>query len=72
MINLLRSFLVLCLNDGLNIQNCSIERVAAKVIKLFQVSKNQARNAYSALLLVPGFDQLRFCTLLNSYKKIVE
>ena len=44
-------------------------RVASAIIQLHGFSKAQARNAYSAMLLVPGFDQLRFQTVLQSYKK---
>ena len=47
-----------------------MEQVASQLIKLSHVSLAQARNAYSALMMVPGFDQLRFCSLLTPYKKL--
>jgi hypothetical protein len=46
------------------------DQVADALIHLFQFSKAQARNAYSAMLLIPGFGGLRFHTLLTPYKRL--
>ena len=47
----------------------SLEQVADAIIQIFQVSQAQARNAYSAALLLPSLSQLRFVSLLNPYKR---
>jgi hypothetical protein len=46
------------------------DQVADALISLFQFSKAQARNAYSAMLLIPGFGGLKFNPLLAPYKKL--
>ena len=44
--------------------------MADAIIQIFQVSVAQARNAYSASLLLPSLSQLRFVSLLSPYKRI--
>ena len=46
-----------------------VDNVAAAVAELFNYSPNHARNAYSAILLFPGFSSLRFHTLIQPLKK---
>ena len=55
----------LCSQDGVKDATCSIEQAASYIIKMASKSLNEARNAYSALTLVPGLDQIKFCTLLQ-------
>ena len=49
--------------------NFSLDQVAEHLVLLHGVSVSQARSAYAALLLIPGFDQLRFNPLLCRCKK---
>ena len=51
-------------------ESASLEQVADAIIQIFQVSPSQARNAYSGVLLIPGFSQLRFVSLLSPYKRL--
>ena len=60
-------FYTLAQERGLTLDS-SIEQVAAGVLKIASVSLSQARNAYAALLLIPGLDQLRFAPLLRDKK----
>ena len=55
--------------DGIDPLHASLTQVASAIVRLHSFSKAQARNAYSAMLLVPGFSQLRFVPLLAPYKK---
>ena len=50
--------------------NFSLDQVAEHLVLLHGVSVSQARSAYAALLLIPGFDQLRFNPLLCRCKKL--
>ena len=43
--------------------------MTANIVFLNKYSPSQARNAYSAMLLVPGYDGLRFCPLLHPFKR---
>ena len=47
-----------------------MDQIAQAIIQLFQYSTAQARNAYSAILILPGFEGIRFNPLLNPYKKL--
>ena len=60
-------FYTLAQERGLTLDS-SIE-VAAVVLEIASVSLSQARNAYAALLLIPGLDQLRFAPLLRDKKQ---
>ena len=53
-----------------DILTCPISQLAAQIIALHALSPAQARNAYSGLILIPGFDQLRFSALLSKCKKL--
>ena len=46
----------------------SVHEVAGQIRHLCSICASEARHAYSALLLVPGFEGLRFRTLLKSCK----
>jgi hypothetical protein len=50
-------------------RSLSLSQVASALISLHMQSPCQARNAYSAALLVPGFSQLRFLPVLQPYKR---
>ena len=47
----------------------SIQDVSSAIIQLTSISKPQARNAYTAMLYIPGFSNLRFCNILSPFKK---
>ena len=57
------------MKTGFHPRKGSFEQIAAQIINLASYSIAEARNAYSGLLLIPGFDQLKFCTLLIPQKK---
>ena len=48
----------------------SLLDIATLLIRLNVLNKNHARNCYSALLLIPGFEHLRFSPLLKQCKRI--
>ena len=57
-------------NSGVNPPDASIDEVANAIVQLFQFSVSQARNACSAMLIIPSFGGLRFHPLLAPYKKL--
>ena len=50
-------------------ENASVHDVAASIVRLFSFSPAQARNAYTAMLLLPGYGSLRCHPLLSIYKR---
>ena len=48
----------------------TIAEVAGALLDLHKKSPSQARNAYSAVLLIPGFEQVRFHPVLAPYKRL--
>ena len=50
-------------------KNPSLLEIATLIVRLSLINKNHARNCYSALLLIPGLDQLRFSPLLKQCKR---
>ena len=46
-----------------------LDEVASWVLKLSKFAPHEARNAYSGLLLVPGWEPLRFLPLIKAAKK---
>ena len=59
-----------CLHCNVNLLTSSFWEIATQINRLNMVSSNQARHAYSALLLIPGMDQLRFYPLLKTCKNL--
>ena len=49
--------------------SASTFQVASWLLQFNAMSPSAARNAYSALLLIPDMSNLRFCTLLNKCKR---
>ena len=47
-----------------------MDQIASAIIEINSWSPSQARNAYSAVLLLPGFYHLRFHNLLLPFKKL--
>ena len=56
-------------HQGFDPVQCSPLEVAAAIVSIAKVSLSQARNAYSAMLLVPGFSLLKFQPLLAPCKR---
>ena len=54
---------------GYDVPNLSVDQMASVLLLMSQINENQARHAYSACLLLPGFESLRFCTLLRREKR---
>ena len=58
-----------CVGQNLDLSTASLWEIASQLLKLNVFQTHQARNAYSALLLIPGLDQLRFSPLLKQIKR---
>ena len=50
-------------------QTMTLEETASWILKMSKVSPHEARNAYSALLLIPGWEALRFVQLIKHCKR---
>ena len=59
----------LCVHRKMTFAQMTLEQMAGNILYLNKFSVAQARNAYSALLTLPGWEQLRFCHLLQSCKR---
>ena len=59
----------LCDLRGISPFEANLPQIAAQLAALHELSPADARNAYSALLLLPQFEQLRFSPLLTSLKR---
>ena len=55
---------------GLDPPRATLEQVASGLIEIHSFSPSQARNAYSAMLLLPNFYHLRFHHMLKPYKTL--
>ena len=58
-----------CKHRGVNPEIATLQQMASQILFLNKFSPAQARNAYSGMLLIPGWDQLRFCAMLNPCKR---
>ena len=54
---------------NITMDQLSMYQLASQILYLKKFSPCQARNAYSAVLLIPGWDQLQFCPLLHQCKR---
>ena len=54
--------------QGIDATKASLDEIAQCLIQLHKFSPAQARNAYSGVLLLPGFMHLRFHPLLRHTK----
>ena len=63
-----RQLWALCVSQGKDPRLMSFEEVASWLLKMCTSNSNTARNAYSGLLLVPGWNQLKFCPLIKKCK----
>jgi hypothetical protein len=58
-----------CVHGNMRLETRTLQQMAGNILFLNKYSPAQARNAYSALLLLPGWEQLRFCNLLGACKR---
>ena len=54
---------------GMSLDHPTVQDVATALLTLHRLAPHEARNAYSACLLLPGFQSLRFSSLLGPMKK---
>ena len=66
----LKKLWVLIKSQGVAPQHATLGQVAFAIITLHHLYPSQAKNAYSGMLLVPGFSALRFEPLLAPFKKL--
>ena len=59
----------ICVFRKMVLEHMTLEQMAGNIVFLNKFSPAQARNAYSALLLLPGWGQLRFSPLLVCCRK---
>ena len=65
-----RKLWVLIKAQGVLPQCATLSQVASAIITLHHLTPSQAKNAYSGMLLVPGFSALRSEPLLAPFKKL--
>ena len=58
-----------CVHRNMRLETMTLQQMAGNILFLNKYSPAQARNAYSALLLLPGWEQLRFCNLLGACQR---
>ena len=63
-----KTFWAFASEKGYDVHKLSVDQVASILLLMSAINENQARHAYSACLLLPGFESLRFCTLLRRVK----
>jgi len=56
--------------SGIDPVSATLNQIASAIISLHKHSTAQARNGYAAMLLIPGYSQLRFLSVLQPYKKL--
>ena len=59
----------ICAARKMTLENMTLQQMAGNILFLNKYSPSKARNAYSALLFLPGWDQLRFSPLLSNFKR---
>jgi hypothetical protein len=57
-------------HKGLDPATASLEDISALLLELNELSTTDARNAYAACLIIPGFEHLRFSPLLRAVKRL--
>ena len=55
-----KTFWAFVLEKGQNPTEISLEEMALQLVNLNDINSNIARNAYAAIVQVPGFDSLKF------------
>ena len=59
-----------CVDRGGDPLSMSLEEVGSWILRFAQVQPNQARNAYSAFLNIPGWEHLKFCSSVKQAKRL--
>jgi hypothetical protein len=65
-----RTLWALLTSKGLDPPKSTLEQIASGIIEIHNWSPSQAKNAYSSVLLLPGFYHLRFHHMLLPFKKL--
>ena len=65
-----RTLWALLSSKGLDPPTSTLEQIASGIIEIHNWSPSQAKNAYSSVLLLPGFYHLRFHHMLLPFKKL--
>ena len=61
---------VILQDKGIDPLKASIMEIASAILQLSEISIPEARNAYSAVCLLPGFESIRFCPVLKRLKSL--
>ena len=64
-----RTFWAFCQKKGFEVPSLTVEQVASFFMQMSQVNSNQAKHLFSASLMLPGFESLRFSPLLRTKKR---
>ena len=64
-----RKLFGILIKQGVEPTQATVTQVAQGIWELHQTSPAEARNAYSSMLLFPGFQALRFQTVIQTMKK---
>jgi len=64
-----RKLYALCTINGIHPEEASVMEIAGQIVQLCDLSQADARNAYSACLLLPGLNALRCNVLLQKCRK---
>ena len=59
----------ICAHRKMSLETMTLRQMAGKILFLNKYSAEQARNGYSALLLLPSWEQIRFRSLLQTCKR---
>ena len=64
-----RKFYAFCKLKGVQLESASNYESAGLLISFNEYGKNEARNSCSALVTLPGFEQLRFSPIMRKLKQ---
>ena len=64
-----KCFWAFATEKGFQVADLNVDQVASLLLQMSHINENQARHAYSACLLLPGFEALRFSSLLKKEKR---
>ena len=64
-----RVFWAFCAQQAKKLPDLSMEELALQLGKIHQIKTSVAKNSYSAIVALPGYDSLRFSPLLKSFKR---
>ena len=65
-----QTFWKFCAAKSVNVQESSLEEIALNLVTFNKIDQHMAKKAYSAILLLPGYDGLRFSPFLKECKRL--